>query len=377
MDVRLNGELKKLDLLDQSGNDVAAKYLEDEGIVLRKSTVYKEPIITLDDYTVYADEFAEANKILEAAKDLPEYFHSWAKDVVKAQCDQRFLYSTLAEGLETWEKMSTLRAIHNGERPASDAAKNFAQLVLDAKPVDEEDLTEVVEQEKFDMPRKYNKQEINKAVIDCDVLSEMNESAKQWYMKQCPKDKLGKDLTNMTFKELYMDLMENQHDIRKTMNMNPPDILESIMKELAKRSRMDYGALYEQWQANEKNLKSDIPKEDRKIIQKHGIVCGIDVTVDGLNDVSINEVKNYLALLNQKIAKEDVLTALSIHKGTGDTVGIDYVARTPKIERIRRITGYLVGDMDRWNNAKKAEERDRVKHMQQYSLPGPSHTFAR
>lgn len=33
-----------------------------------------------------------------------------------------------------------------------------------------------------------------------------------------------------------------------------------------------------------------------------------------------------------------------------------------KFERIRRITGYLVGSMERWNNAKKAEEKDRVKH---------------
>lgn len=32
-------------------------------------------------------------------------------------------------------------------------------------------------------------------------------------------------------------------------------------------------------------------------------------------------------------------------------------------ERIRRITGYLVGTMDKWNDAKKAEERDRVKHL--------------
>jgi ribonucleoside-triphosphate reductase len=34
-----------------------------------------------------------------------------------------------------------------------------------------------------------------------------------------------------------------------------------------------------------------------------------------------------------------------------------------KFERIRRITGYLVGTMEKWNNAKKAEERDRVKHI--------------
>ena len=33
-----------------------------------------------------------------------------------------------------------------------------------------------------------------------------------------------------------------------------------------------------------------------------------------------------------------------------------------KFERIRRITGYLVGNMDKWNDAKRAEERDRVKH---------------
>ena len=31
-------------------------------------------------------------------------------------------------------------------------------------------------------------------------------------------------------------------------------------------------------------------------------------------------------------------------------------------ERTRRITGYLVGTLDRFNNAKRSEERDRVKH---------------
>ena len=31
-------------------------------------------------------------------------------------------------------------------------------------------------------------------------------------------------------------------------------------------------------------------------------------------------------------------------------------------ERIRRITGYLVGSLERWNDAKRAEEKDRVKH---------------
>jgi ribonucleoside-triphosphate reductase len=36
--------------------------------------------------------------------------------------------------------------------------------------------------------------------------------------------------------------------------------------------------------------------------------------------------------------------------------------RSGDFERIRRITGYLVGTLDRWNNAKRAEESERVKH---------------
>ena len=38
------------------------------------------------------------------------------------------------------------------------------------------------------------------------------------------------------------------------------------------------------------------------------------------------------------------------------------VGTNVKFERIRRITGYLVGTLDRFNDGKAAEERDRVKH---------------
>lgn len=44
---------------------------------------------------------------------------------------------------------------------------------------------------------------------------------------------------------------------------------------------------------------------------------------------------------------------ISEHGTVGKGVGFD---------RIRRITGYLVGTTDRWNNGKLAELRDRVKH---------------
>lgn len=41
---------------------------------------------------------------------------------------------------------------------------------------------------------------------------------------------------------------------------------------------------------------------------------------------------------------------------------VKLVGEGVKFERIRRITGYLVGTVDRFNNAKREEERNRVKH---------------
>ena len=38
------------------------------------------------------------------------------------------------------------------------------------------------------------------------------------------------------------------------------------------------------------------------------------------------------------------------------------VGKDVGFERIRRITGYLVGSLDRFNNGKRAEVEDRVKH---------------
>ena len=46
-----------------------------------------------------------------------------------------------------------------------------------------------------------------------------------------------------------------------------------------------------------------------------------------------------------------------------DVRGDATVGRGIHFTRIRRITGYLVGTLDRFNNAKRAEEHDRVKHI--------------
>ena len=89
------------------------------------------------------------------------------------------------------------------------------------------------------------------------------------------------------------------------------------------------------------------------------IVNDINVTVNGLSDITQHEVENYIAYIEGQTHEK--LDRLSI-TGTDDgRVTLGYEMRQPKFERVRRITGYLVGTTDRWNNAKQAEEHERVK----------------
>lgn len=90
---------------------------------------------------------------------------------------------------------------------------------------------------------------------------------------------------------------------------------------------------------------------------------GKKVTCKG--EISREEAKSYL----------DRGIGLYGHRLIGVSAAVDeqdpaYVCLTYELEdrpfhRIRRITGYLVGTLDRFNNGKRSEERDRVKHGMQ------------
>ena len=72
------------------------------------------------------------------------------------------------------------------------------------------------------------------------------------------------------------------------------------------------------------------------------------------------EIDAYLARAKEKYP-DKVISSMDI-KLDGEFVDITYHWETVPFERIRRITGYLVGTLDRFNNGKRAEVADRVKH---------------
>ncbi|MDP4120118.1 MAG: anaerobic ribonucleoside-triphosphate reductase [Bacillota bacterium] len=85
----------------------------------------------------------------------------------------------------------------------------------------------------------------------------------------------------------------------------------------------------------------------------------MDVNVIG-GKLSQKEINTYITHAKQNNPNKEI-PAIEITVD-GDFVDVKYCFNEIPFERIRRITGYLVGTTDRWNNAKRAEEQDRVKH---------------
>ena len=84
------------------------------------------------------------------------------------------------------------------------------------------------------------------------------------------------------------------------------------------------------------------------------------INVNGGN-LSQEEINAYVKHIEDEFPNKNIDT-LDI-KVDGEYVDLNYTFESQSFERIRRITGYLVGTVDRFNNAKQAEVKDRVKHM--------------
>ena len=82
------------------------------------------------------------------------------------------------------------------------------------------------------------------------------------------------------------------------------------------------------------------------------------VTVNG-GVLTQAEVDIYISRATQKYGRQPLHIDIKVD---GDFVELDYEFEAKPFHRIRRITGYLVGSLERFNNGKRAEEADRVKH---------------
>ncbi len=87
-------------------------------------------------------------------------------------------------------------------------------------------------------------------------------------------------------------------------------------------------------------------------------INGVEITAN--EAMSDQECRSYITWAREKNPGH-IIEAMDL-KFDGEDVGIEYKLAPVPFEKIRRITGYLVGTVDRFNNAKAAEESDRVKH---------------
>ena len=92
------------------------------------------------------------------------------------------------------------------------------------------------------------------------------------------------------------------------------------------------------------------------------VLDNIQIVVNGCEDMQDKEIRAYINKVRPEkgvVLKKLIIT---IMPGDPDNVILDWATDKKHFERIRRITGYLVGSMDRWSAAKSAEDRDRLKY---------------
>ena len=80
-----------------------------------------------------------------------------------------------------------------------------------------------------------------------------------------------------------------------------------------------------------------------------------------ITDISEEEKNAYVQYIREKYPN-DIIDEIDIDFDEEGYANIETHKHSIPFNRIRRITGYLSTTLDRWNSAKKAEEKDRVKH---------------
>lgn len=80
-----------------------------------------------------------------------------------------------------------------------------------------------------------------------------------------------------------------------------------------------------------------------------------------ISTIPQEEIQAYKDYVKKKYP-DDIIDEIILTFDDEEYVNIEIHKHAVPFNRIRRITGYLVGTLDRFNNGKKAEEHDRVKH---------------
>ena len=76
--------------------------------------------------------------------------------------------------------------------------------------------------------------------------------------------------------------------------------------------------------------------------------------------ISQDEINAYIEYGKKKYSDREII-GMTV-KIDGEYVDLQYDFENIPFDRIRRITGYLVGTIDRFNDAKASEVKERVKH---------------
>ena len=199
------------------------------------------------------------------------------------------------------------------------------------------------------------------------MADDMKENGKSWTADEWEQYLL--DMADATL--AFWDSEPSKEDIKEYDKINKQ--MERTMEKVAKGKKVQK-ALDKAMKKLEKNrdFKSAVRKleklEKNKVLKTYDPSIH-DYSVDKPSMVDLGnghfiygnaaEIENYKKRAVEKFGEMPRQIDIKVD---GEEVELQYHLASEHFDRIRRITGYLVGTLDRFNDAKRAEEHDRVKH---------------
>lgn len=155
------------------------------------------------------------------------------------------------------------------------------------------------------------------------------------------------------------DYIRDNNEAKKGQAFLANDHVTEVLKRVTPKNINEILNANKSFDSADKDCLENLPDELKERLQKTHFKADFDIKPE--------EINAYLSYVTEQVVKglipatiTDITAKLA---DDGKNVELDWNVKPMKFQRIRRITGYLVGDVDRWNNAKQAELKDRVSHV--------------
>ena len=106
-----------------------------------------------------------------------------------------------------------------------------------------------------------------------NVVEDIHQSIRDWYVEAFPSDELGPEICEMTFSDL-VDSMNHGEEIYQTLGVGDSIVRERVFEKIATTLQIDYNEIYNKWLYGSKTPDIELPEQANQRSEMGGMTLG-------------------------------------------------------------------------------------------------------